>query len=130
MQERRKFIRIGKSLKISYQVLETLLRGGSRSKDISEGGICLYIYEELKSGLILKLWIELEKSKKPIVAISRVVWCRKRAGIEPPFEIGIRFIQIDPQDLVKLRKYILSLSRMKRLQGAIIKWVRQLKSRS
>lgn len=100
------------------------MRGTSRSRNISEGGIRLFIFEELRSGVILKLWIELEDLTKPIIAIGKIVWSGKKAEKEAAFEVGIKFIKIEPADCDRLRDYILKLSKQKKPKGIKISWLK------
>lgn len=110
MEERRKYIRIDKALSLSYEILESFLRPSCRSKDISEGGIRLRIFQRLAPGTALKLWIYLRDFEQPILAVGEVAWLQKQNDKEYPFEVGIRFIEINSSDRDKLSKYIISFS--------------------
>lgn len=106
MSERRKYIRISDSLIISYRALNAFLRSGSRTKDISQTGICLPIPQRLEPGALLELEIHLREFEKTIVVTGKVVWIKERKNAQFPFEAGIEFIKIDPSDRDKIFSYI------------------------
>lgn len=115
MQERRQYIRIDKSLSISYQKLSDYMRSPSRSKDISETGLRLYVFHRLEPGTTLKLWIDFKDAKEPIVAIGEVVWLNRRNDAENPFEVGIKFVEINPANRDKLINFIKSKKESKEI---------------
>jgi c-di-GMP-binding flagellar brake protein YcgR len=106
MQERRQYIRLSKSLIIIYRVKNQFLRSGTRSKDICAGGICLPVFQRLESGTILELEIRLSEYGKPIKAIGEVAWVRKIEDAQFPFEIGIKFINIDASEQRIILDYV------------------------
>jgi c-di-GMP-binding flagellar brake protein YcgR len=101
MENRRQHIRVSKSLEVKYRILNGFLRSGSRSTDVSKGGICLPIIQRLDSGTTLELEICLGEMTKSIEAIGEVVWLSHRKGGQFPFEVGIKFIKIAPIDIDK-----------------------------
>lgn len=111
MTEQRKHIRINESLMISHRLLKEAYRTGSRSKDISEGGICFPAHRSFEPGTNLELEIHILEFKKPIVATGEVVWLRKRNDIKYPFLVGVKFIKIDLLDRRKLHNYICGISK-------------------
>lgn len=110
MEERRYHVRINESLSVSYQVLKDFLRPSSHSVDISEGGIRLSVYQRLEQGCALKIWVHTSNSVTPIMALGEVVWSRQKSDARYPFELGIKFIKVDPTELKKLSGYIKKLS--------------------
>ena len=107
MDERRQYIRIDKSTAVSYRVLEQFLGSGSRSKNISEGGICLPLHQRFGVGVVLELKIHLAELSQPILAIGKVVWLEeKKEDVNFPFELGIQFIKISPADKNKIITHI------------------------
>ena len=98
MQERRQYIRLSKSLEVSYRISNQLMRFSSRSVDISMGGICLSVPQRLDPGTVFELEIRPTGVKKPIVATAKVMWLKERNDAQLPFEIGIKFIRITPSD--------------------------------
>lgn len=91
-------------------------------KDISKGGICLILYEEVKSLDVLDLKISLPDEKNPINAIGRVCWVKEIVVSRKPkksrFEVGVEFIEIDKEDRKKIANYIMFIiqKELKRLE--------------
>lgn len=111
MTEQRKHTRISESLMISHRLLlKGAYKTGARSSDISEGGISFPAHRSIEPGTNLELEIYIAEYKEPIVAISEVVWLRKRNDIRYPFLVGVKFIKIELLDRQKLRTYIRKIS--------------------
>lgn len=121
MKDQRKHARISESLMISHKFLKGAYRTGSRSKDISEGGMCFPVYRSIEPGTSLELQIYIDDSEKPILAIGEVMWLQKRDDIRYPFLVGIRFKNIDVLDRGKLRSYIWEISRGR--GSSDVKWI-------
>ena len=86
-KERRRYVRISDSLRISYRLAADALRTNCRSTDISEGGIRFSLYEKLEIGDTLKLEIQLKDSVEPLYAVGRIAWTASEASDkEYPFE--------------------------------------------
>jgi hypothetical protein len=110
-EERRKFRRFNVLADVVYNKRLSLEKGRlSLTKNISKGGICLIVYEELKELDLLDLKIYLPESKTPISAVGRVVWVRDfiigDIAYGKRFDIGIEFIEINEKDLNQLDKYL------------------------
>jgi len=114
MDERRKYIRIDNSLSVSYRVLKGYLTSSSRSRNISEGGICLPINHKFDPGVVLALKIQILEWDISIRAVGELVWVKKLKDETFTFLTGIKFIQIDPEEYAKLRKYITKLNQTKK----------------
>jgi len=110
MAEQRKHIRVNDSLMISYRLSKETYRTGSRSKDISEGGICFPSSRSFELGTNLELEIHMLGFKKPIVATAEVVWVQMRSDIKYPFLVGVKFIRINLPDRRTLHNYISGIS--------------------
>lgn len=106
MEERRKYIRINESLAVHYQILKAFMKSGSRSKDISGGGICFPVLQNIPVGTILELEIESPQIVRSIKATGMVKWIKKRENLQFPYEIGVEFINIDSTDRNNLINYI------------------------
>jgi len=106
MEEHRQYVRVNRSLEIHYRVLKTMMKTGSSSKNISAGGICFPVFQNLQPGAILELEIDSEEISGHIKATGEVKWARKKEDIHFPFEIGIAFVKIDPKDRDNLINYI------------------------
>ncbi len=110
-QERRKFVRLNVLTDVIYTKLSPLEKEKlSLTKNISEGGICLIAYEELKESDALDLKIYLPEDKTPIRAIGRVAWVKEfiigDISKGRRFDVGIEFIKIVNEDINKIDKYI------------------------
>lgn len=110
MEEKRQQIRINKSVTVTYEILGNFLGSSTPSKNISEGGIRLAVYQYLEPQMFLKLWIHIEDLKEPIVAMGQVVWLERREDRKYPYEIGIKFTRIAESNRIQLCNYIRRLS--------------------
>lgn len=106
---------------ISHKFLKGAYRTGSRSKDISEGGMCFPVHRSIEPGTNLELQIYIADSKKPILAIGEVMWLQKRDDVRYPFLAGVRFKNIDVLDRGKLRSYISEISKGR--GSSDVKWI-------
>jgi hypothetical protein len=109
MPEHRQRVRLNKNLLVSYQKLNDYMRSPSKSKDISEEGVCLPVFHRLEVGTTLKMWIDLKDNKGPIVAIGEVAWINRRNDAECPYEAGIKFIEVNSANRDRIAKYISNL---------------------
>lgn len=119
-QERRRFVRLNALVDVIYKRLpfseeKEAEEELSLTKNISKGGICLIVYEELKESDILDLEICLPEDKIPINATGRVVWAKKFIIGDPikgkRFDVGIEFMEIKEEDLNRIDKYIFNFKR-------------------
>jgi len=106
MQEHRQYIRINRSLVVSYRLINQLIGIGILSKNVSGGGICLPVFQRLEPHAILELDIHLSDSVKLAKIIGEVIWIRERDDVQFPFEIGIKFIKINPSVRDKISDFI------------------------
>ena len=98
-QERRENIRVSKSIEVSYRTVTSFMKSGSRSIDISKGGIRLVAYHSLNPNTVIELEIRLLEFQRPIKVRGMVLWVNHTEGKHYPFEIGIKFTEIDPRDI-------------------------------
>ena len=105
MKNCRQYIRISKFLEVTYRVRSAFLRSGSRSTDVSKGGIRLPTLQRLAPGTILELEVRLSESGSSIVATGEVVWLREKRSGKFVYEIGIKFIKIAPIDCEILNNF-------------------------
>ncbi len=110
-QERRRYARLKTSVEIKYTVIGNPGEIEVFSKDISAGGLCIILLEELVSDTPLQLEMVVPDVKDPINALGRVVWQRKckDQGSEEKilYETGIEFTGISDFDRFNLNRYIL-----------------------
>ena len=108
-RERRRYPRINDILRISYQIANDDLHYNCSSKDISEGGIRLNLYENIKTGTSMKLGIYLEDVAQPTWTIGRIVWTKDTHGREYPYEAGIEFSILAPDFRANIHNHIQSI---------------------
>jgi c-di-GMP-binding flagellar brake protein YcgR len=117
VEERRQYIRIKRSVVVSYRIVKQFLGSGSRTKDICAGGICLPVFQMLEPHTILDLEISLPDSINPIKATAEIVWVGKREDAQFPFEAGMKFLKIDLSGRDKIFNYVTRESQKE------IKWI-------
>lgn len=110
-QERRKFARLKASVDVKYTVIGNPGEIEVFSKDISAGGLCIVLTEELIMDTPLQLEIVIPDIKDHIHALARIVWQRKNKEQSPEgkllFETGIEFTGLSDFDRFNLNRYIL-----------------------
>ena len=106
LAEQRRHIRIRSSLRVSYQAGNSPPRSDCRSKNISEGGIRISLYQKLEAGTVLKLCIYFQDLAEPAVIFGKVVWARETPGEEYPCEAGIAFDLFDLSLRDKIQKHL------------------------
>jgi len=73
-----------------------------RSHNISEGGLCLELGDDIKPQMILKLNFQVAK-KKEVDVYAKVVWADKQMS-------GLQFIVLDDSVRKAIRQYIESIA--------------------
>ncbi|MBN1649063.1 MAG: PilZ domain-containing protein [Spirochaetales bacterium] len=106
MDERRKYERI--SLDIEVNFLNNAFAG---LHDISEGGLCILVDEEYKTGTMLNLTLYIQETDKRIAAFCIVRWTEKAS--EHYYKTGLEFWHIDEKDREILGRYILTKLKQK-----------------
>lgn len=106
MENRRKHVRINKSLEVSFRKARDFMRSGARNKNISESGVCLPTAQYFSVGSLLEVEISLIDFKAPVKAVARVMWIVKKDDGNFPFEVGLEFLEILPAQRDMLRDYI------------------------
>ena len=119
MHEKRRFVRLDVNVKVNWEkivVAQTAIPDKKDStKNISEGGICLIVYEKLNVADLLKLEIELP-TKRIIQATGRVVWTHEFIIGQPDqkrYDVGIEFLDISAPDREEIKKFVFSVLRQK-----------------
>jgi c-di-GMP-binding flagellar brake protein YcgR len=111
--ERRKHPRFSVDLPIEYwQINKSKSRPG-RMIDVSEGGLLLHLSEPLEIGqnLGLNLFIDIGPDLDSIEALVRVevVWKDLYLGKDGDYRIGVKFVDISPEDMDKLKTFLNTL---------------------
>lgn len=109
--ERRKFARLNFSVEVTYRKHASKIEDkAALSKNISLGGICLIVYEDLKASQLLELEFHLPEDKAAVKALGRVAWTSEFVVADAlsgkRLDAGIEFIKIGDNDLEKINKYV------------------------
>lgn len=111
--ERRKYPRFSVDLPIEYSRIDSPMSHAGRGLNISEGGLLIYFPEkmDLSQYLRLKLFLSLGSELSTIETLVEVVWMDIHQGKEwGDYRCGVRFIDISPEDMTKLKNFLRSLS--------------------
>jgi c-di-GMP-binding flagellar brake protein YcgR len=110
--EKRKHPRFDVNLPIEY-VRSDLVANRGEAINASEGGLLLYLPEKMEIGqhLSLKLFFSSGSELKNIETLVKVVWIDFHLGENRgDYRAGVKFIDISPGDMEKLRNLLQSLS--------------------
>lgn len=118
--ERRRYVRINESLLLSYAPIDASHEPVHTSaKNISGGGLKIPLKDKFVVGTFLKLELELLKEKKKRNLQAKVVWIRpnsEKDKEEFPYEGGIEFVNLDPEERNMLGNYFQYLNRTELLR--------------
>ncbi|HEX4446384.1 MAG TPA: PilZ domain-containing protein [Polyangiaceae bacterium] len=104
-QDRRKFRRIRAALYCRPAGVEFLARQ-REPVDVSLGGCRIYSDDELKVGALLKMEFFLA-DVPPVTYTAEVVWIERLPDKAPArFDVGLKFIQLEPEALQLLTKVL------------------------
>lgn len=116
--ERRQFVRLDTTLPVSYRVLPARPsepQQPAQTKNVSEGGLCVFLKERLPAGTRLEVQVTLPGREKPAAFTAEVTWCEEfevvgKTQREQVIQAGAKFISIDPKDHEAIMQHaILSL---------------------
>jgi c-di-GMP-binding flagellar brake protein YcgR len=111
--EKRRHPRVDLDLTIEYYRTNSRFGHSGRLMNASEGGLLIYFPEQMEIGerLKLKLFRIVGSPVTPIGPLGEVVW------VDPhldetwlDYQSGVRFIDISPEDLKRLKHFFDSLS--------------------
>jgi c-di-GMP-binding flagellar brake protein YcgR len=93
-----------------------------RTGDLSEGGLLLYIPEEMDIGqdLQVTVFIDSEAGLKPIKVKARVVWKDYRLEKGEFLRVGVNFLEITPEHRETLNGFLYNLLRMRSLEAGFL----------
>jgi c-di-GMP-binding flagellar brake protein YcgR len=112
--ERRKYPRFSVDLPVEYYRINPSTRKTGHALDASEGGLLIYLPEQMDIGqlLNLKLYFSSGSELNTIEIVAEVVWIDVHLGEGwGDYRSGVKFIDIFPDDMNKLKDFLLSLSR-------------------
>lgn len=113
--EKRKHPRFSLDLPVEYWRLDTSKSHPARTGNVSEGGILLYLPEEVEIGeqLRLRLFIDSGLDFMSIEGIVQVVWIDLHSAEEGEYRTGVKFVEISEQDFRNLQNCLNSLIELK-----------------
>jgi c-di-GMP-binding flagellar brake protein YcgR len=110
--EKRKHPRFSVDLPAEYNRADLSVKQG-HATNASEGGLLLYLPEQIEVGkqLRLKLFFSMASELQAIEALVEVAWTEIHLGKDwGDYRTGVRFIDISADDMNKLRDFLKSLS--------------------
>lgn len=110
--KRRKFPRLKEGWALDYRVMDSAQfesdAVSTLAVNISGGGICLEAKDEVETGSMLAIDLHSPAFDSPILALARVVWCKKRL-FSDKYEVGAEFWWVGWRDgdaQAKISSYI------------------------
>ena len=106
MEEKRKYMRIEAPIVITYKIGKIAKGKKSITRDFSEGGIRFPIYEKLKVGTPVQLYIETPFDTIPIAATGQVVWTKALSAQEGReiYDVGVMFTGMQAFDKKRMEE--------------------------
>jgi len=105
-KERRKFKRFDAYMSVKYKMQEpTDCSGVCLSNDLSRDGMKLTTGAKLNKGTLVDLQIDIPDDPKPVYTTSEIVWVRRLKESQHDYELGIRFLMMDPVDKFRILDY-------------------------
>jgi c-di-GMP-binding flagellar brake protein YcgR len=111
--ERRKHPRFNIDLPIEYSLVPSPSSHPGRALNVGEGGLLVYLSEkvEINQFLQLKLFFPSGSELNGVELITEVVWRDIHLGKDwGDYRCGLRFVDISPEGLNKLKRFLRSLS--------------------
>lgn len=105
-KERRKFKRFDAYMSVRYQLSEPgEVKGIALSKDLSREGLKVNTPVHLPEGSTLNLELDIPDDPKPVRTTGKIVWSRSSQVQDQGYDIGIRFMMMDPVDKFRVLDY-------------------------
>ena len=111
--ERRQYPRFSVDLPVEYYQINSSVNHTCRATNASEGGLLIYFPEQMEVGqyLNVKLFFSLGAELITMEMQVEVVWVDIHLGKGwGDYRFGVRFIDISPDDLGRLKHFLRSLS--------------------
>lgn len=106
--ERRTYRRYPIRLPIEYYPADSAVNRPGQALDASEGGLQILFPEQVEIGqkLKLKLFFSSESQLITVEMLVEVVWVNLQRGDgEKHYRSGVRFVNISPEDMIKLKTF-------------------------
>jgi len=110
--ERRRSSRFPIRLAIEYYRADSPINQTGQALDASEGGLQILLPEQVEIGqkLNMKLFFSSGPGLNSIEVLAEVVWINTQLGEgEKLYRSGVRFINISPEGMTKLKNFFASL---------------------
>ena len=105
-KERRKFKRFDAYMSVRYQLSDPEeVKGIALSKDLSREGLKVNTPVRLPEGSTLNLELDIPDDPKPVHTTGKIVWSRTSQGQDQGYDVGIRFVMMDPVDKFRVLDY-------------------------
>ncbi len=106
-KEKRKFKRFDAYMSVRYQLpgSQDPLQGIALSKDLSREGLKINSPVRLPEGSTLDLELDIPDDPKPVRTSGKIVWSQSSQGQDQGFDLGIRFVMMDPVDKFRVLDY-------------------------
>ena len=111
MEERRQFVRFVSRMDVAYTLLPAGVAQRTTARDISAGGLRLFMDHPLALGAQLQVALRLPGREQPVNAITEIVWSEEsetfgRGESQRSVEVGVRCLEISPQDQEAITQFI------------------------
>ena len=106
--ERRKFVRLKANFMVSYHVQPEEISNSDMTltRNVSLGGVCFTVDKAFKYGTILHVSLRLPKISRAIEFLGEVVYSTQEKGKNSIYDIGLKFVQANDEDLYILQNII------------------------
>jgi c-di-GMP-binding flagellar brake protein YcgR len=113
--ERRRNTRFSVDLPIEYSRVDTAAKHTGRAGNASEGGLMFYLPQRVEVGqhLRAKLFFASEPGLHSIEVLAEVVWMEFPFDSEGDYRCGVKFVDIAPEDLNRLKDFLENLAKIK-----------------
>ena len=111
--ERRKYRRFPIRLPVEYYRANSSMSQTGQTLDASEGGLQILFPEQMDIGqnLKLKLFFSSGPELNAIEMLVQVVWMNTQLGEgEKHYRSGVKFTNVSPEDMTKLKNFMVNLS--------------------
>ncbi len=110
--EKRRHPRCNVDLPVEYRRRDLVVKH-DRVVNASEGGLLTYLSEQVEVGqhLRIRLFFPFRSGLNVIEMVAQVVWMQSRPEKQRgDYYTGVKFIEVSPDDLSNLKRYLGSLS--------------------
>ena len=112
MEERRQFARLDTRIEVAYRALKAAPSQRTVMKNVSAGGVCIFVEKELAPGTVLNISMTLPDRRAPLTFTGEIVWSEayeiiSKTQHKRSVEAGVRFVDINPKALEALMQYVI-----------------------